>query len=104
MKNVLNNDTLRRIEMTALILENPGTYSENDLSEYFDDISVQTIRRDAAFLREMGVNIIMKVKVRISYEFISWLMGWGGDVKVLKPQSLIDTLLSKSEEITDCYK
>jgi len=313
MKNVLNSDTLRRIEMTALILENPGTYSENDLSEYFDDVSVQTIRRDAAFLREMGVNIhsakrkytiekipeavynemlcvylalnrydtiknlklikkrfnkansrkttyadrhkdrtmmvfvkilkainkreileieylkgsdtkpewksvtpvriqrlyrsiqlegfenddenklrfysfekiagirfasdtisdtgiqeirvhkkskikkypdmaeyfstvwgvyaggepedvelrfpkeigsdlenklyietqditekpdhyIMKVKVRISYEFISWLMGWGGDVKVLKPQSLIDTLLSKSKEITDTYK
>ncbi len=28
---------------------------------------------------------IMKVNVRISYEFIFWLMRWGGIVKVLKP-------------------
>ena len=55
-------------------------------------------------ITEKPDHYIMKVKVRISYEFISWLMGWGGDVKVLKPQSLIDTLLSKSKEITDTYK
>ena len=57
MKNALNNDTLRRIEMTALILENPCAYSENDLAEYFDNVSVQTIRRDATFLRKMGIDI-----------------------------------------------
>jgi predicted DNA-binding transcriptional regulator YafY len=46
----------------------------------------------------------MKVKVRISYEFISWLMGWGGIMKVLKPKSLIDSMLAKAKEITDTYK
>ena len=57
MENILYNDTLRRIEMTALILESPDAYSEDDLAEYFDNVSVQTIRRDAGFLRDMGIEI-----------------------------------------------
>ncbi len=57
MENILYNDTLRRIEMTALILESQDAYSENDLAEYFDKVSVQTIRLDAKFLREMGIEI-----------------------------------------------
>jgi hypothetical protein len=31
-------------------------------------------------------------------------MGWGGIVIVIKPKSLIDTMLAKAKEITDTYK
>jgi predicted DNA-binding transcriptional regulator YafY len=31
-------------------------------------------------------------------------MGWGGKVKVIKPKSLIDSMLLKAKEITDTYK
>lgn len=56
-KSLINKDTLRLIEMTALILENQGEYSELDLCEYFNGISPQSVRRDASILRSIGVQI-----------------------------------------------
>jgi predicted DNA-binding transcriptional regulator YafY len=52
-----NNDLLRQIEIAAAVLERPYHYSEKDLSEFFDNISVQSIRRDAEKLRSLGVDI-----------------------------------------------
>ncbi len=56
MKAIINQEIIRQIEMAALVLEKPRTYSELDLIEYFK-VSAQTIRRDAEKLREMGVDI-----------------------------------------------
>ncbi|MCX7833772.1 MAG: WYL domain-containing transcriptional regulator [Ignavibacteria bacterium] len=56
-KSLINKDTLRLIEITALILESQGEYSELDLCKYFNGISSQTIRRDANILRSIGVQI-----------------------------------------------
>ncbi len=40
----------------------------------------------------------------ISEGLIGWLMQFGGDVKVLSPETLKDDLLSKAKEILDIYK
>lgn len=56
-KSLINKDTLRLIELTALISENQGVYSELDLCDYFGGISPQSIRRDASILRSIGVQI-----------------------------------------------
>ncbi len=56
-KSLIGKDTLRLIEMCAIILENQGKYSESDLCNYFNNISPQSIRRDASILRSIGVQI-----------------------------------------------
>ena len=57
MPGEINKELLRQIEIAALVLEKPDYYTEFDLSELFDGISKQTIRRDAEKLREIGVNM-----------------------------------------------
>ena len=57
MKNEISTDLLRQIEFASIVMENPNKYSENDISDIFSGISLQTIRRDAEKLREMGVDI-----------------------------------------------
>jgi predicted DNA-binding transcriptional regulator YafY len=57
MSRASNNDLLRQIEIAAAVLEKPGYYSEKDLCELFDEISVQSIRRDAEKLRTLGIDI-----------------------------------------------
>jgi len=54
MTDLYNEDILRRIELIALVLEKEGCYTENDLMDYFG-VSVQTIRRDAQMIRNMGI-------------------------------------------------
>jgi len=52
-----NKEILRAIEIIALVLDNPDTYSEYDLAEIFGKISIQTIRRDMERIRNMGISI-----------------------------------------------
>jgi predicted DNA-binding transcriptional regulator YafY len=47
---------------------------------------------------------IISFKVNLSYEFISWVMGWGNLVEVLEPPLLKDIILEKSHEIIEKYK
>lgn len=52
-----NKEILREIEIIALVMENPDTFSEYDIAEKFDNISIQTIRRDMERIRKMGIAI-----------------------------------------------
>ena len=64
--------------------------------------------KDKIFVQEQEVidvpeGILLKLKVKISFEFISWVMGWGGDVKVIKPSKLKKDILEKSNSILRLY-
>ena len=43
--------------------------------------------------------IVMKMKVNLSYELISWIMGWGGEVYVAEPEILRLEILKRAKEI-----
>lgn len=49
-------------------------------------------------------HVIMTLKVKLSYEFISWVMGWGGEVEVLAPKALRDEVIERAEEILKLYR
>jgi predicted DNA-binding transcriptional regulator YafY len=41
--------------------------------------------------------VILELEVKISYEFISWVMGWGELVKILEPDELKEEVISKAK-------
>lgn len=43
------------------------------------------------------------VKATLSDGFVSWLMQYGGDVRVTQPKELADMIISKAEAITKAY-
>jgi predicted DNA-binding transcriptional regulator YafY len=54
------------------------------------------------FMEEQGVSVcpegvILEFKVKISYEFISWVMGWGENVKILQPDELKEKVIKRAE-------
>ncbi len=69
---------------------------ENYLSEKFWLEEVQTKMVDDGF------EVTMKVKV--SNEFMAWIMGWGDAVTILEPKSLKEGILKKAQAITENYK
>lgn len=50
---------------------------------------------------EDGVELHLKMK--LSYEFISWVMGWGKHVKVLEPEELRREVVKRAKEILEQY-
>jgi len=60
--------------------------------------------KDKIFVQEQEIiekpeGILLKLKVKLSYEFISWVMGWGGSVKILKPLKLREAVLQRARDI-----
>lgn len=41
--------------------------------------------------------VVLEFKVKISYEFISWVMGWGENVKILQPEELRDEVIKAAK-------
>jgi biotin operon repressor len=56
MKKKLGFDLIRCIELISIVSENPDKYGEYDLSDIFG-VSIQSIRRYAKYIREMGIDI-----------------------------------------------
>lgn len=56
MKKKLGFDLIRCIELVSIVSESPGKFGESGLSEIFG-VSVQSIRRYAKYIREMGIDI-----------------------------------------------
>lgn len=54
------------------------------------------------WVREDGVEL--KMTVRINYEFISWVMGWGDKVRVLEPEELKEEVIQRSKAILKIYE
>lgn len=48
--------------------------------------------------------IILKMRVKHSYEFISWIMGWGDEVEILAPINLKKEVISRANSIIKKYK
>jgi predicted DNA-binding transcriptional regulator YafY len=44
------------------------------------------------------------IEVKLSNEFIAWVMGWGDQVTILEPKELKDAVLKKAKAIADLYK
>ncbi len=47
--------------------------------------------------------IIIKIKVKLSYEFVSWVMGWGDKVEVIAPVKLKEEVLRRASSIIKKY-
>lgn len=50
-------------------------------------------------IEELDDSIIMKMKVNLSNEIISWVMGWGGEVKIIEPEKLRNEVIKRAKEI-----
>ncbi|MBP9096970.1 MAG: WYL domain-containing protein, partial [Ignavibacteria bacterium] len=48
--------------------------------------------------------VFMKMKVKLSYEFIAWVMGWGKEVEVIKPKELKKEITQRAKDIISLYK
>jgi predicted DNA-binding transcriptional regulator YafY len=48
-------------------------------------------------VKSTGVELSMTLK--LSFEFISWVMGWGKEVKILEPKTLKDEVMKRAKEI-----
>ncbi len=47
---------------------------------------------------------IMELEVNLSYEFISWVMGFGDKVRVIKPKALVNEILERANGLINNYK
>jgi len=56
------------------------------------------------WFEELDDYIEFKAELKISNEFISWLMGWGKLVRVVSPLTLKKELIKRSKEIIENYK
>ncbi|MCX6159245.1 MAG: WYL domain-containing transcriptional regulator [Ignavibacteriae bacterium] len=54
-------------------------------------------------ISEFSDYYVLKMKVKVSYDFISWVMGWGGLVEVIKPEMLKEAILLRAREIIQKY-
>lgn len=72
---------------------------DNSLNEYFSE----KIFLEEQEIIETDEGILVKFKVGISYEFTSWLLGWGGKVKVLKPNRLRETIINRAKDVLKIY-
>lgn len=47
---------------------------------------------------------LMNMRVKLSYEFMSWVMGWGDEVEVIKPKNLQEMIVDRAAKIIELYK
>jgi len=48
--------------------------------------------------------ILVELKVKLSFEFVSWVMGWGKEVKIVGPEELKEQVLLKARGLLDNNK
>jgi len=49
-------------------------------------------------------SIIVKIPVKLSFEFIMWVMGWGKEVIVIEPENLQQEVLTRANGLIDNHK
>jgi len=55
-------------------------------------------------IRQTDEGFELTLKVKLSNEFIAWVMGWGDAVQVLEPKELKDAVFKKAEAIVKKYR
>jgi len=48
--------------------------------------------------------IVVKIRVKLSYEFIIWVMGWGKEVIIIGPEKLKQEVLTRANGLIDNHK
>jgi predicted DNA-binding transcriptional regulator YafY len=48
-------------------------------------------------------SLIMTMKVRNTLHFRAWILGWGGDVEVLEPETLKEEILQYAKSVIGVY-
>ncbi|MBN1634309.1 MAG: WYL domain-containing transcriptional regulator [Ignavibacteria bacterium] len=108
MRKKLSFDLIRSIELVSLVSEIPNKFGEYDLADVFG-VSVQSIRRYAKYIREMGIDIHSvknkyvinrKISVKILNELITTYLALNSSDKI-KNLSLIQRKFSGRKKNTD---
>ncbi len=83
-----------------------GTVSEVKLlfSETFEEYIADKYWLEEQSITKTADGILVTMKVRLSNEFLAWLMGWGNAVKILAPEELKDQIIRKTSEILNMYQ
>ena len=66
-------------------------------------VVVDRFGRDIIIHRQGDGHFTLTVKVVISPQFLAWLYGFGGEVKVLSPESLVQQVKAGIEELAEVY-
>ena len=48
-------------------------------------------------------NFLLTMNVAITPELVAWIMGWHRNVKVLKPEALVNEIKKNAKEINNLY-
>ena len=108
MKKKLSFDLIRCIELVSVVSEYPFKYGESDLADIFG-VSVQSIRRYAKYIREMGIDIHSvrnkyvvdkKIPVNVLNELITTYLALNSSDKI-KNISLIQKKFSTGKSNVD---
>lgn len=70
---------------------------------YADDLKKRIYLEDQDY-EETEDYFLLKFKVKISSEFISWILGWGSKAEVMEPEHLKLKVIQKAKEIITKYK
>lgn len=88
-----------------------GTFSGGDAYEVELKFTENTgkLIKDKIWIENQEIiekdnSVIMKMKVKLSYEFIAWVMGWGKEVEVIRPAELKKEILKRAKDIISLYK
>lgn len=81
-------------EMEVKLKFPPGWYEYLENKYWIDNQEIEYVKD----------GIILKMKVKHSYEFVSWVMGWGDEVEILAPAKLKKEVLGNAKAIINKYK
>jgi len=81
----------------------PKKHVHLKFSKQTGDYIKEKIWIEDQIIEEVDDGIIFKIKVNLSYEFISWVMGWGNEVEIIKPIELKNRVLERAKEIVKKY-
>ncbi len=49
-------------------------------------------------------SVVVNIPVKLSYEFISWVMGWGKEVVIIGPRELKEAVLSRAKDLINNHE
>ena len=129
LKNAVRTFKIERIESAQLSSETYTIPPDFDANEFFGSSwgivvegEVKTVRlkiRDPEIMRIMGETIwhpsqvlekqkdcsmIMTLRVTDTYELLSWILGWGEKMEVLKPPELRKGVLQTAKTMVEVYQ
>ncbi len=111
-------DRIERLELTEQSFTRPPNFRlpdephESDrrvtIRALFTDETARWVRESRFFFitaqEETPAGLLVTLRVRREDEAVSWLLGWGSQVRVLEPQSLRERLATEAEAMLRQYR